>query len=223
MAVIALMGIDGCGKSTLGRALAERMGAAGEPADVRWVMLRPFLLRPFIVAAKFLLVRKAPKSQNYAAHIEAKRSGMAKLKFAHSLYLLVMLLDYLPQAWFKLWWPRLRGRHVICDRYFHDMALDYAITVNGDAQRMLQVMALMARFLPRPDLHYHVKVPPEVAFARKDDVPSISYLQERDALYAQIAQALALPALNGQDDPAANSTRILSDLRQARDSHPSTA
>lgn len=212
MAVIALMGIDGCGKSTLSRALAQELDARGEPAVARWAMLRPFLLKPLIKAAKFLLVRKAPKEQGYEAHVAAKRAGMSKLKFAHSVYFAVMVLDYLPQAWWKVGVPRLLGKHVICDRYYHDMALDFAVTVNGGAEKMMQVMRFLERLVPSTDLHYFVHVPPEVAFARKDDVPSILYLQEREALYRRMAGELHLAELDGEAPLDQGCRRITEDM-----------
>lgn len=216
MAVIALMGIDGCGKSTLSRALADELGRRGEPAVATWAMLRPFLLRPLIAAAKFLLVRKAPKSADYGAHIAAKRAGMDKLRFAHAIYLAVMIVDYLPQAWWKVGLPRLLGRHVICDRYYHDMALDYAITVNGDAAHMMRVLRLLERLVPSTDLHYFVDVPAEVAYARKDDVPSIEYLRERQRFYGAMAAEFALPALDGRAPTGEACRRITQDMERIR-------
>lgn len=212
MAVIALMGIDGCGKSTLSRALSEQLQQRGVPAVTRWAMLRPFLLKPVIAAAKFLLVRKAPKAAGYEAHIAAKRSGMNKLKFAHTIYFAVMVVDYLPQVWWKVGLPRLLGKHVICDRYFHDMALDFAVTVNGDAARMMRALRFLERLVPATDLHYFVRVPPEVAFARKDDVPSILYLQEREELYRRMAAELQLAELDGQAPLEQGCSRITKDM-----------
>lgn len=211
--VIALMGIDGSGKSTLSRALQQELAARGMPAVARWATLRPFLLKPVIAVAKFMLVRKAPKALDYEAHMQAKRSGMKKLRFAHSVYFFVMALDYLPQAWWKVGLPRLLGRHVICDRYYQDLALDFAITINGDAQRMMRALRLLGRLVPSTDLHYFVAVPPEVAMSRKDDVPSMSYLQERDRYYRAMATDLGLPLLDGQAPVAENCARLLHDMK----------
>lgn len=210
------MGIDGCGKSTLSRALSAHLAERGEPAVARWAMLRPFLLQPLIKLAKFLLVRKAPKNHDYEAHIAAKRSGMNKLRFAHSIFFAVMVLDYLPQAWWKVGLPRLMGKHVVCDRYYHDMALDFAITVNGDVKRMMRVLRFLERLVPATDLHYFVRVPPEVAFARKDDVPSIRYLQERDAFYRAMAAELRLPEIDGQAPVDVNCFRITDDMTRIK-------
>ena len=210
--VIALMGIDGSGKSTLSRALQAALAARGVPAVVRWATLKPVLLKPMISLAKFLLVRKAPKSNDYEKHIAAKRAGMNKFRFAHSIYFFVMTLDYLPQAWWKVGLPRLLGRHVICDRYVHDLVLDFAITVKGDPERMMRALHTLQRLVPSTDLHYFVAVPPQVALERKDDVPSIAYLQERDRFYRAMAEALQLPVLDGQAPVADNCARLLRDM-----------
>lgn len=210
--VIVLMGIDGSGKSTLSRALQAELQARGIPAVARWATLRPVLMLPVIKLAKALLVRKAPKAVDYEAHIAAKRSGMDKLRFAHNLYFVLMTLDYLPQAWWKVGLPRLLGKQVICDRYVHDLALDFAITINGDPARMMRALLVLERLVPRADHHYFVSVPPEVALARKDDVPSIGYLQERDRFYRAMSQSLALQVLDGTAEVPANCARLLRDL-----------
>jgi thymidylate kinase len=211
--VIALMGIDGSGKSTLSRALQQQLTERGVPAVARWATLRPVLLKPVIALAKYLLVRKAPKSANYETHMAAKREGMNKMRFAHSIYFFVMKLDYLPQAWWKVGLPRMLGRHVICDRYVHDLALDFAITVNSDPQRMLRALRVLEKLVPSTDLHYFVAVPPEVALSRKDDVPSIAYLQERDFFYRSMADSLHLPVLDGRMPVGENCARLLQDMK----------
>jgi thymidylate kinase len=210
--VIALMGIDGSGKSTLSRSLQQELERRGVPSVARWATLKPVLMKPVIKAAKFLLVRKAPKAADYEAHIAAKRSGMNKLRFAHSIYFIVMTLDYLPQAWWKVGLPRLMGKNVICDRYYQDLALDFAITINADPARMMRALHTLEKLVPAPDLHYFVSVPPAVALSRKDDVPSIGYLEERDRFYRAMAQALSLPVLDGQAPVAENCARLLRDM-----------
>lgn len=210
--VVTLMGIDGCGKSTLSRALQAELAARGVPAVARWATLRPVLLRPVIAAAKFLLVRKAPKSVDYEAHMRAKRKGIGKLRFAHGIYFWVMVLDYLPQAWWKVGWPRLQGKVVICDRYFQDLALDFAILVNGDADRMIRALAVLAKLAPTPTLEYFVAISPEIALSRKDDVPSIAYLEERDRFYRALAAARTATTLRGDAPVADNCARLLRDL-----------
>lgn len=210
--VVVLMGMDGSGKSTLSRALQAELHGRSIPTVARWATLRPVLMVPLIKLAKLLLVRSAPKTVNYEAHIQAKRSGMNKLRFAHSLYFGVMVLDYLPQVWWKVGLPSLLGRCVICDRYLHDLALDFAITVNGDTARMMRAVRFIEHLAPRAGHHYFVAVPVEVAMSRKDDVPSVAYLRERDYYYRALAIQLNMTELDGCLPPAENCARILRDL-----------
>lgn len=213
-ALIVLMGADGSGKSTLARALCQKLKERGEKAVVTWATLRPLLLKPFIIAAKFLFVRKHDKFKDYTTHVSAKKAGMRKFAFAHNIYLLVLVLDYLPQVLFKVVLPRLIGRHVICDRYYHDLMLDYAISIGANPERMMHLIRRMDIFLLRPHLHYYVTVPIETSLARKDDIPSRAYLEERRAYYEHMSRALDLPVLDGETPPEQNCARILDDMNR---------
>jgi len=212
--IISLMGIDGCGKSSLAAMLQKELERNGQKAVVTWATLRPVLLRPFILAAKFLLVRKHNKFDNYEAHITAKKKGMSKLAFAHGIYFFVMFIDYLPQAFYKVTLPRMLGRVVICDRYYYDLMLDYAITVSAKPEKMLALLRFASSFLPTPDLHYFVSVPPEVSFSRKTDIPSLEYLQERSSLYQAMADDQNLPVLDGTLPLEENCRRIMADFKK---------
>jgi thymidylate kinase len=210
--IIVLMGADGSGKSTLANALQAEMAKRGEKAVVRWATLRPILLRPFILAAKYMMVRKHDKFADYGKHISAKKHGMRKAALLHPVYFAVMFLDYLPQVFVKVVWPKWMGKTVICDRYYHDLMLDYAITVSASPDRMLSLVRFCEKVLPIPDLHYYVTVPVEVALARKDDVPAKDYLVERRKYYDDMAGKMGLPILDGEAPLVNNCSRILSDL-----------
>jgi thymidylate kinase len=210
--IVVLMGADGSGKSTLANALQSELARRGEKAVVRWATLRPVLLRPFILAAKFMMVRKHDKFADYGSHISAKKKGMRKAALLHPIYFAVLFLDYLPQVLAKVLWPKWMGNTVICDRYYHDLMLDYVITVSGSPERVLSLVRFCERVLPVPDLHYYVTVPVEVALARKDDVPAKEYLLERKRYYDGLADRMGLPLLDGEATLADNCGRILADL-----------
>jgi thymidylate kinase len=210
--IISLMGSDGSGKSTLARVLASRLQARDQPAVVVWATLRPVLMRPFIKAAKFLLVRKHDKFADYDGHMEVKRAGMRKLRWTHGIYFLLMLVDYLPQVLYKVSWQKLRGRNVICDRYFYDLILDYGAHVNAPVERVLQLAQRVSFLFPRPDLNYLVAVPPEVALNRKTDIPSRSYLEERAHLYEVLGHQFGGKVLDGTLELERNCAAIMDDM-----------
>jgi thymidylate kinase len=212
--IISLMGIDGSGKSSLGRLLCRELNQQGQPAVFVWAALRPVLMRPFIKIAKFLLVRKHNKFKDYEKHMEVKAAGMKKLRWTHGIYFLVMMLDYLPQVFYKVLLPHLLGKHVICDRYYHDLMLDYCAHINAPVERALQLTYTVGKFLPRPDLVYMVTVPPDVAMQRKDDIPSLGYLSKRIYVYEKINTLVHGATLDGTLPLEQNCDLICNDMER---------
>jgi thymidylate kinase len=80
---------------------------------------------------------------------------------------------------------------VILDRYIYDSFIDID-TAYGDrgkeAERLLG--STMAGFFPKPDLVLLLEIAPEEAMGRKDDIPSLSYLKEREGLYDIVGRAV---------------------------------
>jgi thymidylate kinase len=48
----------------------------------------------------------------------------------------------------------------------------------------------MARLFPKPDLVILLEIRPEAAMRRKDDIPSMVYLEERETVYEMIGRAV---------------------------------
>ena len=209
--VILLVGVDGSGKSTLSTMLKNELDRRGIKNSLVWASHRPFLLKPFIVIAKYLLVRKHDKFEDWDKHIAAKKSGMRKLAFLRPLYFLVTLIDYVPQVIWKVWLPRLRGKVVICDRYYHDLVLDFGVTSVLPIESTIRMLRWADACFPRPDLLYWIDVPADVAYARKSDIPSPAYLQERAEIYRRFIEVLRGQTLDGTRSLSANLDRLVAD------------
>lgn len=210
--VISFMGVDGSGKSTLANALAKSLEAKGQESIVVWATLRPVLLKPFIKAAKYLLVRKHNKFSDYDNHIEVKRKGMKKLSWTHSILFFVMIIDYLPQAFYKVTFQKLLGKNVICDRYYFDLIVDYGAHINAPIDRVIDILNKVGFIFTAPDLNYFLKVSPEIAFNRKDDIPSLDYLIERDTAYTNIIDNVYGKVLDGSKEISENVLIIQDDI-----------
>ena len=208
------MGIDGCGKSTLSIPLQENISSYGKDTVITWATLKPVILKPVISLTKFLFVRKHDKFDNYDKHIEAKNAGVNKLKFTHKIYFIVMLIDYIPQAFFKVTIPKMLGKYVICDRYYHDLIIDYAITISLPAEKIDPYITFVEYFVPKPDFQYYLHVKPETSFSRKDDIPSISYLEKRKFYYDYLSKKLDINLLSGEDASDQNCQNIINDLKK---------
>ena len=206
------MGVDGSGKSTLAKAVAAEMEARGEKVVVVWGALRPVLMRPFIKAAKFLLVRRHDKFADYEKHIEAKKSGMRRLSWTNVFSFWMVLIDYWPQVIYKIYIPRLTGYHVICDRYYHDLMIDYGITTNASLSRIQKLIGVARRMFMNPDIAYYLSVTSDVAISRKDDIPHVGYLEERIEYYDAVASSLGIQVLDGSASIDENRSRIMGDI-----------
>ena len=213
--IILLMGIDGCGKSSLTSILQKELTNKGIRSVVVWASLRPVLMKPFIVVAKYLLVRKHNKFDDYEKHITVKNEGMKKMSWARHIYLLITFLDYLPQVFFKVFLPRLIGKVVICDRYYPDLVLDYGVTTLAPASKTDKLLKYAEKIFPVPDLHYYLKVPSDVALARKDDIPSLEYLERRAEIYERFASIMGSTILDGTKPLEVNSEKLIGDILAA--------
>lgn len=210
--IILLMGVDGCGKSSLTAMLQNKLTDKGIKSVVVWASLRPVLMKPFIVVAKYLLVRKHSKFDDYEKHITAKKEGMKKMSWTRHIYLLVTFIDYLPQVFFKVYLPNLLGKVVICDRYYQDLVLDYGITTLATAEKTDKLLKYAEIFFPVPDLHYYLKITSDVAFSRKDDIPSLEYLEGRADVYERFASIMGSEILDGTISLEENSDKLLDDV-----------
>ena len=212
--IVLLMGVDGSGKSSLTSMLHKELEKKGVRAVVVWASLRPILMKPFILAAKYFMVRKHNKFDDWGKHIEAKRKGMKKLAWTRHLYLLVTFIDYLPQVFFKIYLLRLMGKLVICDRYYHDLVLDYGIITQASDERTDAILRYASMIFPNPDLSYFVSVPSSVALSRKTDIPAQEYLEERAVVYNRFARNIGARVLDGTKPLEENCNLILSDIER---------
>jgi len=210
--IVLIMGVDGSGKSSLTELLQKKLQKKGIPHVVVWASLRPVLMKPFIVVAKYLMVRNHNKFDDYETHINAKRAGMKKLSWTRHIYLFVTLIDFMPQVFFKVYLPKLMGKLVICDRYYHDLVLDYGVTTQANIDKTMMLLRYANKIFPNPDIDYLLDVPSEVSFSRKDDIPSLEYLEERSEIYHKFADSLGSAVLDGTKSLEENSDRILKDI-----------
>ena len=67
-------------------------------------------------------------------------------------------------------------------------------------------------FSPVPDLHYYLKITSDVAFSRKDDIPTVEYLEDRADVYERFASIMGSEILDGTVPLEENSDRLLNDI-----------
>jgi len=186
---VALIGIDGAGKSTQARWLADWLDASGTPARYH----RNAAGRVFFGRVAQRLGRRD------AEHLLGVR-----------LFLLVETLLRTLAITRALLLSRLTGTVAVMDRYTYCQYT--SITVRGGRPGMAR---LLFRLLPQPDLVFYLAVPPLVAQARVEargkDHEELSYLTASDLAYRGLPEADGFTIVDAGADPST----VQASLREA--------
>ena len=194
--LICFVGIDGSGKSTLAKTLIGNMCKHGIKTEYTWCKFESLLLRLLIFIKDKLFVREEDLKKNYEMSVEIKK-GIFKKQFAYALYEWFVLLNYRFQVIRKITIPLKFGRNLVCDRYIYDTVVDLAVDLGYSDEKIKKRINQLLDFAPKPDLVFLVDLPEEVAFSRKDDVPSVEFLYKMRSIYKKIGDEFEMVSLDG--------------------------
>lgn len=194
---ICITGIDGAGKTTIATHLTEYL--RDKDIDTIYVYNRyvPVLLRPVIYMGK-LLFHYDKQAKDYSEYSKTKKRTSRKYPFLAKGYQSILLIDYFFQTFFKIKVPLILGRSVVCDRYIYDtIVTDLSVDFNYDMEGAKCLLNKLSSLFPVPDIVFLIDLPEEVAFSRKNDVPSIDYLKDRRKSYIYIGKQYRMTIIDG--------------------------
>jgi len=194
---VVLLGIDGTGKSTQAAMLQRAAAQSGVDAEQVWSRWDPLLMKPLIRAGR-RAARGASGEDGHARHLSLKRR-VFRSAFPRRLWHAMAGFDYITRTG-----PRVRSalrshEFVVADRYYHDALVDMA--VNFDTEEVSGPRGLF-RLFPEPDRVIVLDLGEGEAFARKDDVSSIAYLEARRPRYLELAAKHGWPVVDAGRSPA---------------------
>lgn len=198
--LICFVGIDGSGKTTLAKKLVEMMVKDGIKSKYIYNRFIPLMLRPIMMMGKKLFLRGENMFDDYAGY-SGKTKKLFKNRFLSAIYQDFLLFDYFFQVVLKVKIPLMLGKNIVCDRYVYDTIItDLAVDLDYSIEKIKKMIERYLHLFPKPDLIFLIDVPEEVAYQRKDDVPSIDYLKERRKLYLDISEEYGMVVLDGCKD-----------------------
>jgi thymidylate kinase len=215
--LICLTGIDGCGKSTQARLLAQRMREAGWDVAVVWTGGRPYLSRPLVNLVKRRF--RAPLLQQDGRFVARDGSTEAVaadfdryLERSHALFQRwgilrrgwtdVSLVEHALEAHLAVSPARRSGQAVICDRYLLKSVVNLAVLMDVPLIALPNLLRHpVLRLVPQPTVYILLDIPADVGFARKDDLPSRTYLDRRVPIYRALAAYTGMPVVDGTQAP----------------------
>lgn len=197
---ICLTGIDGSGKTTLSRALVKDLNSKGIPCEYVYARLNPFFSKPFIIIGEILFLHNKNRSNDYSDYSYSKRSAINNHSTLAAIYKYILLSDYFIQICYKIIIPLLTNENIVCDRYVYDTVItDLSVDMNYSEKETINLLNKLLKIFPRPNLTILIDLPEEIAYSRKNDVPSIQYLQERRNTYLTIGKEENMVILDGSE------------------------
>jgi len=195
---ICFTGIDGSGKTTLARALVSAMEQRGIKAIYVYNRYIPIVLRPVMLMGELLFLRDKDFFRDYSGYSNTKRNSSKKHTILAKLYQHLLLFDYFIQILFKIKLPLLFGKNIVCDRYIYDtIVTDLSVDFNYSKEEVKKSLDKILSLVPIPDITFLVDLPEEIAYQRKNDIPSKEYLEERRRTYLYMGKECNMAILDG--------------------------
>lgn len=194
--IICFTGIDGCGKTTLAKILVRMMNERGIKGKYVHNTYKSFLLRPFMSIIKILLFRGKTIRKNYSEYVNLTKK-IYNIPFLPTLYQYLVLLDYLFITIFKIIILLLFNKAIVCDRYLYDVIVNLAIELNYSNDKIKNILKKSLYLFPEPDFVFLIDLPEEIAYHRKNDIPTMNYIKSRRKIYLKIQEELKMTVLDG--------------------------
>lgn len=160
------MGVDGSGKTTIAKSLCESLSNAGITCKYiycGWRGFESWLFKPFAVPTKNAMIKRGTG----AAEVD---SAYRKIPFFDCL----TWLDYFARVCPLLLASALTNTVLILDRYIYDVILG----LHEEGSWSHRIVVWLLKLFPQPTVVFYIKVRPELAYTRKDDIASLEFLYQ---------------------------------------------
>lgn len=204
---VCLIGTDGSGKTTLSSNVNSRLNSS----KIIWCGAESYLMKPIryvlssLSGVKRFSTTEKVSNEAFQDSVRRRSDFVKRVSFLEWIYIFFVMIDYRFQYLIRM--ARNKNPdYLIMDRYIFDVALNLAVVLSWSDEKMINFLRSRLTNYYVPDCCFYVKVPPEISFSRKKDIPNIEYIKTRTHLYDLIAKEFDFTVLDGCDDIIKNST-----------------
>ena len=176
------------------------MSGQGIQSEYIWNIFQPWFLNPFMTLGRRLFLRKEDMFGDYDRYYRT-RKDIFRYPGLKSFFHFFYFGEYLFRFATKIRLSLMKGTSIVCDRYVYDIVAGHAANLDYPAKRVNTTINRLLRLMPKPDIVFFIDAPEELAFERKDDVPSLGYLQKRRKIYLESVKQYCSFVLDGSEDP----------------------
>lgn len=186
--LICFNGIDGSGKTTISKSFKTALENLNISCKYYWCGWRGFeswAFKPMIS-----LIKKISKKGN--SSFESNKISTLNRKIPAFSYFAI--LDYILRVLPNILLSLYRYEIVIADRYIYDVIVGFSVFNKQNEKFVFKTLTFL---FPKPDISFLIEVPDDIAFSRKDDVPSIEYLAKQKVVYSKYLKESTTKVIDG--------------------------
>jgi len=192
--IIYITGIDGSGKSTIANNLVSSV-FKGKETRIIWARYKPYILKKILYPFKKNYVTDKANdhlmnAEEFSRWITFKKKITKNLFLSKVVYFL-QAVDYYAQILktVKIVKTINNREIVILDRYILDFIVDQSINYGNISRSYITIFLLNK--LKTIDLIFYIDVNEHIALNRKNDIPSIEFLQNKREYYKYYVSKLS--------------------------------
>jgi dTMP kinase len=191
--LICFVGIDGSGKTTQAKLLVDWLASQGVKSMYTWSRGEVLAIRRVFLSlgrrALGTSTREIASDRTSYHAYQSRKSRLMRNSLVRVLWSAMTYLEHLVQI-NKDIRTKVREEYcVVCDRYQWDTLIDLAVLNNKDSAWLANGFnRFMWMLIPKPAITFFVDIPPEEAMKRKDDIPSLDYVQKRAEHYRYLSK-----------------------------------
>jgi thymidylate kinase len=195
--MIYVMGTDGAGKTTLTTKYVNELHKRGLNVSYLYARYFPFLSIPVKFLSKLIIYKKETEFSDFEGYSKKKSKFSEKHKIVSKIYILICLIDYILISFPRVYYKYIISDIIIVDRYLVDFIVTLSIAAKLNVSHSKILYQFIQKIFPIPTDVFFLEVSSKIAFSRKNDIPSLKYLEERKEFYYKFQEICNFQVLDG--------------------------